>query len=172
MQLPGHRAETGVAIRPATQRDAETIGDLWVELMNFHATLDDRFGVPPNGRVNYVRQLQKALRDENFRVLVAVEQRRVIGYIMGYIGQNPPIFPKPRFGFIADLCVTQLQRRHGVGERLVQEMCHWFRARGLDCVQMNVAHNNPMSQAFWRKVGSRDYLDHMWMELSSRPDDS
>ena len=148
------------------QRDAEAIGDLWVELMNYHVTLDPRFGVPPHGRVNYVRQVQKALRDESFRVLVAVEGRRVVGYVMGYIGQNPPIFLTSRFGFIADLCVTNPQRRRGVGERLVKEICQWFRLRGMDSVQMNVAHNNPLSQAFWRKMGGIDYLDHMWMDLS------
>jgi len=166
MRVPEQQAQSSVAIRPATQRDADTIGDLWVELMNFHATLDARFSVPRHGRINYVRQIQKALRDENFQVLVAVDGRQVIGYVMGYIGQNPPIFAKSRFGFVADLCVTNTQRRQGVGERLVQEICRWFRLRGLDSVQMNVAHHNPQSQAFWRKMGSTDYLDHMWIDLT------
>jgi len=166
MRVPEHQAQPGVAIRPATQRDVEAIGDLWVELMNYHATLDPRFCVARNGRINYIRQLQKALRDENFQVLVAVDGRRVIGYVLGYIGQNPPIFPNPRFGFIADVCVTQTQRRRGVGERLVREICRWFRVRELDNVQMNVAHHNPQSQAFWRKLGGTDYLDHMWIDLT------
>lgn len=165
MRVPEQQASSSVAIRPATQRDVEAIGDLWVELMNFHATLDARFSVPRNGRANYIRQTQKALRDENFQVLVAVEGRQVIGYVMGYIGQNPPILARPRFGFIADLCVTHSRRRRGVGERLVREICRWFRLRGLDNVQMNVAHNNPLSQAFWRKMGGTDYLDHMWIDL-------
>ncbi len=154
-----------LAVRPALERDLETVGDLWVELMSVHAALDPRFGVPRHGRTNYIRQLRKSIRDSNFRILVAVDDRRVIGYVLGYIGENPPIFPQPRFGFIADLCVTADYRRRGVGERLVQEICRWFRDRGLDCVQMNVAHHNPQSQAFWRKVGSRDYLDHMWLDL-------
>jgi len=165
MHAPEYQTHSNAAIRPATHRDVEAIGDLWVELMNYHATLDSRFSVPRHGRNNYVRQLQKALRDESFQVLVAVEDRRVIGYVMGYIGQNPPIFAKPRFGFIADLCVTQTQRRQGVGQRLVREICRWFHLRGLDSVQMNVAHHNPQSQAFWRKLGSTDYLDHMWIDL-------
>lgn len=155
----------GITVRAATARDAEVIGDLWVELMSFHAELDPRFGVPPHGRGHYMHQIQKALRDANFRVLVAVDDRRVIGYVLGYIGENPPIFRQTYFGFIADLCVTTSCRRRGAGEQLVAEICAWFRHRGLDCVQMNVAHHNPQSQAFWRKVGSVDYLDHMWMDL-------
>jgi ribosomal protein S18 acetylase RimI-like enzyme len=165
MRIPEHQTHSSVAIRPATPRDVEAIGDLWVELMNYHATLDPRFSVPHHGRVNYIRQVQKALRDENFQVLLAVAEQRVIGYVMGYIGQNPPIFTSSRFGFIADLCVTQVQRRQGIGERLVQEISRWFRLRGLDSIQMNVAHHNPQSQAFWRKLGGTDYLDHLWIDL-------
>ena len=81
--------------------------------------------------------------------------RRIIGYIYGYIGQNPPIYPQARFGFIADLCVTQSQRRRGVGERLVREVSTWFRLRGLDSVQMNVAHHNPLSTGLLAKDGQR-----------------
>ncbi len=141
------------------------IGDLWVELMAFHAALDARFSVPPHGRANYIRHVQHALRDETFVVLVAVEQQQVVGYVMGYIGQNPPIFAHPRYGFIADLCVTSQCRRKGAGEALVKKICAWFRGRGMHSVQLNVAHLNPLSQAFWRKVGCADYLDHMWLEL-------
>jgi ribosomal protein S18 acetylase RimI-like enzyme len=166
MLFPEQMRSATIAIRPATRRDAEAIGDLWVELMNFHAVLDARFSIPSQGRIQYIRQVEKALRDDSFRVLVAVENRRIVAYVMGYIGQNPPIFAKPQFGFIADLCVAHATRRRGVGERLVKEICQWFRNRGLDSVQMNVAHNNPLSQAFWRKMGSTDYLDHMWMDLS------
>lgn len=154
-----------ISIRTAQQRDLEAIGNLWVELMAFHARLDERFSIPPQGRSSYIRYLHNALRDDNFRVLVADDRGTVLGYVLGYIGQNPPTFPQTRYGFIADLCVTQTIRRHGVGTVLVRAICQWFRAQGMQSIQLNVAHHNPHSQAFWRKVGCTDYLDHMWLEL-------
>jgi len=165
MNLPEPRAQSSVTIRPATTRDIEAIGDLWVELMSFHAKLDARFSVPVTGRANYIRHVQNALRDDNFRVLVAVEERNVLGYVLGYIGHNPPIFPNPTFGFIADLCITNRSRRRGAGEMLAKAICQWFRGKGLRNVQLNVAHENPISQAFWRKIGCTDYLDHMWLNI-------
>lgn len=152
-------------IRTATRQDLEAIGDLWVELMAFHAALDDRFSIPPQGRMHYIRHVAAALRDSSFHVLVAVEERRVTGYILGYIAQNPPIFPHPHYGFISDVCIHRDYRRHGTGARLVHAICEWFRARGLQSIQLNAAHNNPQSQAFWRKMGCSDYLDHLWMGL-------
>ena len=161
------RTQPAVTVRPAAPRDLEAIGDLWVELMSFHEQLDARFSIPPNGRAHYIHHCQSALRDDNFRLLVAIDDGRVIGYIMGYVGHNPPIFPTQTYGFIADVCVTNRSRRQGAGELLVAAICRWFRGKGLNNVQMNVAHGNPISQKFWRKIGCADYLDHMWLDLGT-----
>jgi ribosomal protein S18 acetylase RimI-like enzyme len=154
-----------LVIRKATRADLDVLGDLWIELMTFHSERDDRFVIPEHGRANYMRHINMALHDSYYLVLVAEENRRVIGYVIGYIAQNPPIFPYPTYGFIADICVTHTARRHGAGSQLVHGICQWFRAHGMNNIQMNVAHLNPVSQAFWRKMGGTDYLDHMWMQL-------
>lgn len=155
-----------IIIRPATRKNLDAVGDLWVELMRFHAELDPRFVVPPRGRDSYIRHLYTAIRDSNYHVLVAEDNGRIIGYVLGYIAQNPPIFPQPIYGFIADLCVTGTARRQGAGQLLVHAICHWFHQRGLQSIQLNVAHHNPVSQAFWRRMGCTDYLDHMWMPVT------
>lgn len=90
--------------------------------MSFHARLDARFTVPPQGRASYIRHLHTALRDDNFRVLVADARGEIRGYVLGYVGQNPPMFPQTRYGFIADLCVTSTLRRQGVGTGLVRHL--------------------------------------------------
>ncbi|HEY3375998.1 MAG TPA: GNAT family N-acetyltransferase [Armatimonadota bacterium] len=133
--------------------------------MSFHQSLDARFGIPLHGKTNYIRHIYSAIRDSNYRVLVAQSHGTIVGYVIGYIAQNPPIFPLPTYGFIADLSVTQHARRLGIGQQLVDSLCAWFHARGMRSIQLNVAHHNPISQAFWRKMGCTDYLDHMWMPL-------
>lgn len=162
-QLPD--AASAVHIRAATKGDVDAIADLWVELMAYHEALDARFRVPANGRTHYQRHISQALRDNNYRVVVAIVGTRPIGYVLGYVAQNPPIFPNPRYGFIADISINHAYRRHGVGEQLVTSICQWFRTHGLRSVQLNVAHHNAVSQAFWRKIGCSDYLDHMWLNL-------
>lgn len=155
----------GLIVRLADKRDVAAIGDLWLELIAFHNTRDGRFRVPPGGRQTYIRHVHNALRDDAYRVLVAEAEGLVIGYILGYTAHNPPIFPEPHYGFIADLCVTDACRRRGAGVALVTAMRAWFRTRGLLHVQLNVAHCNATSQAFWRRMGCTDYLCQMWMPL-------
>lgn len=165
MDIQGVKNQKTNLIRPAQKYDLERIGDLWVILMAFHAELDPRFAIPAQGRTHYIRHVNLALRDNNYRVFVAEEQGQIVGYIIGYIAENSPIFPQSNYGFIADLCVIRSERRQGIGESLVAEICQWFRQRGMTNVQLNVAHHNEISQSFWRKIGCRDYLDHMWLKL-------
>lgn len=146
------------------------IGDLWIELMSLHATLDPRFGLPLRGRTHYVKHAGQALRDRSYRLIVADHPSGLLGYVLGYIAENPPILPNARYGFIADLFVTPTVRRQGVGRALVRDMCVWFQDHGLTYFQVNVAHHNPQSQAFWRRIGCTDYLDHLWKSLETFDD--
>jgi ribosomal protein S18 acetylase RimI-like enzyme len=165
MSAFSRQPDAPLCIREAVRRDLPPVADLWVELISLHAQLDPRFSVPANGRANYLRHLHQSVRDPNHRLLVAEAGAGLAGYILGYIAHNPPIFPAPYYGFISDLYVCPTCRRQGAGSELVRALCSWFRAQGLCSIQLNVAHHNPHSQAFWRKVGCTDYLDHMWLAL-------
>lgn len=159
-------SQSEVTIRQATRSDIDAIADLWMELIAYHAERDPRFGLPPNGRDRYILHLRDALQDAKYRVLVAENGGRIVGYVSGYIADNPPVFPNPRYGFVADLYVANGCRRHGAGRRLVGALVTWFRAKGLRNVQLNAAHRNPASQSFWRALGCTDYLDHLWLNIA------
>ena len=154
-----------IIVRPATRADLEAIGDLWVELISFHAALDGRFAIPPNGRKHYIRYALDAIRDPQFHVLVAVAGENVIGYVLGYVANNLPFFPNLRYAFLSDISVSATSRRRGVGKLLVAALREWFYLRGMRSVQLNAAYHNPVSQAFWRQQGCTDYISMLWLGL-------
>jgi ribosomal protein S18 acetylase RimI-like enzyme len=41
----------------------------------------------------------------------------------------------------------------------------WLRANGADSVEVYVARANDSAQKFWRRVGAREYLDRMTIDL-------
>jgi ribosomal protein S18 acetylase RimI-like enzyme len=157
--------KSNIVVRSATRRDLEDIGNLWVELIEYHRRLDARFFVPFEGRNHYMRYIYNALRDDSFRIFLSETEGKVIGYIIGYVSENAPFFPQPRYGFIADICVTAGCRGAGAGKAMVKEMARWLKTRGLNCTQLNIAYNNELSQKFWRNLGCRDYLHHVWLDL-------
>lgn len=157
--------EVDLEIRRATTDDVPTILPLWQEMMDFHAARDSRFRPAPDGADYWAQVLIDWLQDERVCVLVAQAHLRLIGYIVGWMHQPPPVFEPDLYGFVSDICVAADSRQRGVGRRLFDALKTWFREQGASHVELRVAANNPVSQAFWRQVGCQDYMDHLWSPL-------
>jgi len=154
-----------VTIRAASRGDVEAILPLWREMMEYHAHLDPRFQPAPRAERLWTEALSRWLKDDDYRILVAEAKGRLVGYIIGTIKSSPPVLLPPRFGFITDICVTPEWRRTGVGRRLYETLQEWFKERGLNIVQLNVAQRNRVSQAFWEEIGFQGYMEYMWKEI-------
>lgn len=154
-----------VVVRQATRKDVRGILPLWNEMMDHHAALDARFRPAPDGEGHWAKILRDWLRADDCCVLVADAEGRLVGYIVGMMRENPPVLLPPAYGLVSDICVHPAWRRHGIGRRLFEALRDWFREKELLTVQLNVAHFNPVSQAFWRAVGCEDYMDRLWLAL-------
>ena len=156
---------TTIAVRRATEVDVPGMLPLWNEMMAFHAALDPRFQPVPDGDTYWAKATSAWIREDDSCVLVAEAEGRIVGYIVGMMHENPPVLLPPLYGFVSDICVAPEWRQRGVGRRMFAALKEWFRQHGADHVELRVAHNNPISQAFWRAVGCQDYMDSMWCEL-------
>lgn len=154
-----------VVIRQATRKDVGSILPLWTENMQYHAALDGRFQPAPDGEKHWAEVLRDWIRDEDCCVLVADAEGQLVGHIIGMMRENPPVLLPPTYGLVSDICVEPTWRQQGIGRRLFEGLKDWFREKELSTVQLNVAHRNPVSQAFWRAVGCEDYMDRLWLGL-------
>ena len=161
----GEEPVSQVVIRQATRNDVGRILPLWTEMMNLHAALDERFQPAPEGEKQWGEVLRSWLRDDDCCVLVADAEGQLVGYIIGMMRVNPPVLLPPTYGLVSDVCVDPAWRQQGIGRRLFEALKDWFRDKELLSGQLNVAHGNPVSQAFWRAVGCEDYMDRLWFEL-------
>ena len=154
-----------IQIRRARQEDLETLLDLWLEMMSYHGRLDPRFAPEDNARDAFRDTMREWIGATARRVLVAVADGQVVGYTIGSIVENPPIFKLRHYGHVSDMCVAPEWRGQGMGRRLFGGLRKWFRSRGLAVVQLNVAALNPAAQAFWREMGFQDYVDRLWTDI-------
>jgi ribosomal protein S18 acetylase RimI-like enzyme len=157
-------------IRPGTETDIPQMLQLWREMMDFHAQAEPRFRPlpPPTGEQAWERYLrQDTWENEDRAVFVAEADGRLIGQIMGVLRDSVPVFEAERFGYVTDIVVDPAARRRGVGLALFEALKAWFRKRGVPYLQLQVAHNNPVSQAFWRAMGCIDYMDTLWYDLEA-----
>ena len=98
---------------------------------------------------------------------VAEADGRLIGQIMGTLRDPAPVFEPGRYGYVTDIVVDPETRCSGVGRALFEALKGWMRERGSSHLELQVAHNNPISQAFWRAMGCTDYMNTLWCDLEA-----
>lgn len=144
---------------------------LWREMMDFHADVESRFRPLPSpaGEEAWERHVRETiLGNEDWCVFVAEVEGKVIGQMMGVLRDPYPVFEPGRYGHVSDVVVNPKTRRSGVGRALFEAVKQWFRQHGVSYLQLTVAHNNSVSQAFWRAMGCSDYMDTLWYDLEER----
>jgi ribosomal protein S18 acetylase RimI-like enzyme len=152
-----------VTIRPARSNDVDAIAQLWEALVEYHRELDgDLPSVTHQGSIRYARRLIDQLDNPTMRVLVAVHDSQIVGYVLGVVVDlAPEIFTQEPSGFLADIYVAASQRRKGVGRALVEALVEWFRSNGLRYFEWHAAVQNPEGIAFWRALGGREVMLRM-----------
>lgn len=152
-----------ILVRMATRDDGDAIAEMWLALVAYHQRLDSALpGAARGGEHRYVRNLLSRLDDPQTRVLIAEDQGRPVGYLLGLIVDlMPDMFAQQPSGFLADIFVEESYRRRGVGRALVDALRQWFVGRGVTVFDWHVAARNPEGQAFWRAMGGQPMMVRM-----------
>ena len=134
-------------IRPGTEEDLPEMLRLWRETMDFHARLEPRFRPhsSPTGECAWEKHLRENI----------------------WGNEDWCVFEPEQYGYVTDVVVDRAARRRGVGRALLEALKAWFRERGVSHLELMVAHNNSVSQAFWRAGGCTDYMDILWYDLEA-----
>lgn len=156
--LPPADPDAPYRIREAKRQDIASVTALWEAMMAFHGERDPRFRFTVNAPREFERHLTAVLRSFSAKVYVAEAEGQVVGYILGEMHQRKPIYPVGNYGFISDISVQEAWRRHGIGQALVGTLMRWFRHEGATVIELFVSTANPVSTAFWEKMGFGDYL--------------
>ena len=105
-------------IRNATEKDKSALFNMVEEMATSYVPEYDVFK----------RSFDDVLKREDYKVIVAEENRDLIGYIFGH--DHLAFFANGKISVIDELFVNGLFRRRGVGRRLVLEFEKWANDRG------------------------------------------
>ena len=155
-----------IQIRLATTSDISAIMGLWQDLMTFHLPFNSFFELGLDAAEKFRAYLSSNIQNtEKAHVFVAVVNNQVIGYMMGVIHATAPVFKIDQVGEIMDAFVTTECRRQNLGERLYNELKTWFKLQKVDRVDVSIAAGNPLSSQFWKKMGFKPLLHHLYKEI-------
>lgn len=157
--------EEPVMIRRARQSDFDAVTALWQEMMDFHLSIDQRFDLAIDNRDSYKEYLTSIYENYDYAIFIAERDHKIIGYTIGMILNNPPVFSLKRYGFIAEMAVTADQQKGGVGREMWNHLRRWFHRRGITVMQLNVSPHNEKGYNFWKKMGCTEFLHIMWHNI-------
>ena len=104
-------------------------------------------------RTAYVKKILKEFRNlKKSRFLVAQEESRVIGYIVGCVENNSNKIRK-RAGHIKSFYVTNTQRGSGTGTELYNTLVEWFTKQKCDHHYLDVFDGNQKTLCLYKKWG-------------------
>lgn len=154
-----------VTLRDATPDDVPAVVELWKEFMDFHMARDPHFTRAADGAESWAKFLRANMADDASMVAVAEARGELVGYLLAKVAEMPPVFERKVCGQIFDLAVTKRFRRTEIGRRLFERAAEWFESRGIDRIELTVAVSNPVSTAFWRRLGFKRYTERLYLEI-------
>jgi len=147
-----------IAVRRGTKADFDAITGLWRELAALLQEVEPVvYTATTDAPDHFRRHLSRSMDQPDHVVFVALTGERVIGYLVAFVQERPPVREPHAVGGIGDCCVTRTFRRRGIGSLLVREAMKWFRSQGLKFTEVGYAVKNPEAVSFWSAQGFQPY---------------
>jgi GNAT superfamily N-acetyltransferase len=161
----GYNADMKITIRPALVSELAFVQqlnhDLFVSDSPHDSDLDMDWSLGA-GRDYF----EAAIRGDNAVCLVACDESRVVGYLVGALHQETADYRPLVTSELENMLVLPRYRGHGVGARLVEAFREWSIACGAQVCQVSAYSGNIRAQDFYRRVGFGDYAVTLEMRLA------
>ena len=143
-------------IREAVPGDVSELKVLWTEFIDYHSDLDSDYTRSDDALANWVYYIDTKFDDDLAKILVAVEDEIVVGYIGAMIRMYPPVWTISKYGYIEEIAVTENFRRKGIASQLLTAAQKWLLSHGTSRIKVNIDSANEASQGFFRSQGFLD----------------
>ncbi len=154
-----------IEIRRATKNDLEEIIILWKDFMDYHMEIDPFWTRSEKGHTLAYDFFGKNLNENNFLILVATKDNRIIGYQISQILEHLPVLKKRRYCLINDIAISEGFRGKGIGTKMFKQARDWAIRKGVDRIELQVASGNSNAIRFYEKLGMKPYSYHMYLDL-------
>ena len=159
---------SAVVVRTATRTDLPAIGRLGALLVKTHYDFDPlRFIAPtPQTEHGYARYLGSQLDERDVVVLVAEQDREVIGYTYAGVEGFDYMSLRGPAGALHDIVVDPKCRGQGIGRLLLDATLAALAERSAPRVVLSTAEQNEAAQRLFARAGFRRTMIEMTRELS------
>ena len=140
-------------IRPAHREDIDSLVSMWLALNREQEAMDDRYVLAEDAAKRWRNDLPEWISHELHRILIAVFDDSIAGFIHAYRWNDPPIYKPVPAIFIDDLYVASNYRGMGLGSKMLEAVKQWGIEEGVKRFRLRVLAKNREAIRFWEKNG-------------------
>ena len=136
--------------RNATLSDLKSVQNLNNELFELEYKYFDK-NVIKNWPLSKAGKIYFENAIKNNCVIVAEDDKKIVGYILGEIRKVP--YYAFKTAELCNMCVTSSYRGQGIGKRLVEEFETNFIQQGITNFIVTASYKNNYAKEFYKKLG-------------------
>ncbi len=145
------------SFRKYSGKDIDFISEKQSSLSIHHLQFDKEYYEPSNNSVEeFKNYITKRINDENFNIILAELNGKIIGYVMGWIEVRPPIYKIRNVGYLSNIYVDDDERNSGVGKNLYNELEKWFQHKKVEYIEIKSDARNDDTINKFRNYGFKD----------------
>ena len=155
-------------IRPATAQDVPAVLPMVEKLCKLHETWDPaKYSFLPDIPQMYDQWLRERTihRRTVFLVAEASSPKKIVGFVIGTVEREIPIYKLKEYGFLHDLWVEPEYRNEGVARQMVMLAIEKFKQIGVEQVRLDTAAQNEAARRLFAACGFRVSVTEMLIEL-------
>lgn len=161
-------ATSGVTIRKAVIEDLNQLVVMQTAMIQLDQELrpdDSRYEQIEEANKIWRQFAETKMNDENSLILVAESNRAVVGYVMCWINERPPIFSQQKYGYLADSFIQESHRGRGLMREFLNNVTTWLNSHRIHYLELGVDSNNTNAIGVWQRYGFTERTKLMGKEI-------
>jgi ribosomal protein S18 acetylase RimI-like enzyme len=154
-----------VIVRRAKKEEIEIVASMLSRMYRLNSEFDPLLQVPEDLEERMKKSIEISMFNDNFIVLVAEEEGKIIGAARVKIVDREFYLPEKE-GIIEEIYVHPAYRKKGIGEAIIKYIQKELLSKGVKLVSAHFPAKNIIAISFYKKLGFIEEHYHFIKNIS------
>lgn len=148
-------------IRRANIEDAKSVNELLTLLIRD----EKKYDININEECVIERLYEDIILNENSIVLIAEKNKKILGYLFGYIIENGNAYLE-KSAKLEALYIDEKNRKNGIATSLIEKFKIWSKEKKVKYIEVQVLNNNANAYNLYKKEEFKEFKSTLLMDLN------
>ena len=150
-------------IRKANIKDAKSVNELLTLLIRD----EKKYDININEECTIERLYEDIIPNENSIVLIAEKDKKILGYLFGYIIENGNAYLE-KSAKLEALYIDEKYRKNGIAASLIEKFKIWSKEKKVKYIEVQVLNENVNAYNLYKKEEFKEFKSTLLMEFKEQ----